>query len=141
MSRTTEIIPNESSPNPQEGYMPGKCNIGKKEIEQRKRGALFSFLLCILFIAGMQWFKVDPIWKLLLFIPAASFGVGFQQWILKFCVGFGMKGVFNFGDIGKTFSVAQKENLKKDRIKARQMIISGILFGAVTALAFYYWPF
>lgn len=127
-------LPNQQ----QEGYIPGVCNIGKKEIERRKQAAIFSFVLCIVCIALIQWFDADRIWKLLLFIPAASLGVSFQQWYFKFCVAFGIKGVFNFGNIGKTFTVEQKEYFRKDRIKAWQMIISGVFFGIATALLYYY---
>jgi len=129
------------SPNQQEeGYIPGTCNIGKKEIERRKRAALFSFTLCVLFIAFMQYYEAGKIWKLLLFIPAASFGVSFQQWYFKFCVAFGIKGVFNFGDIGKSFSIEQKEDFRKDRIKAWQMIIAGVGFGLVAGFLYYLLP-
>ncbi len=131
------------SPSPnqqQEGYIPGVCNIGKKEIERRKRAAIFSFALCIFCIVLIQWLGADRVWKLLLFIPAASLGVSFQQWYFKFCVAFGMKGVFNFGDIGKTFSIEQKEYFRKDRMKAWTMIISGLLFGVIVALVYYYSP-
>jgi len=123
-----------------EEYIPGVCNIGKKEIERRKQAAIFSVALCIVCITLIQWLEADRIWKLLLFIPAASLGVSFQQWYFKFCVAFGIKGVFNFGGIGKTFSVEQKEYFRKDRIKAWQMIISGVLFGIAAALIYYYLP-
>jgi hypothetical protein len=129
------------SPNQQqEEYIPGVCNIGKKEIERRKHAAIFSFALCLLCIALIQWLDADGVWKLLLFIPAASLGVSFQQWYFKFCVAFGIKGVFNFGGIGKTFSVEQKEYFRKDRMKAWTMIISGLLFGVIIALIYYYSP-
>jgi hypothetical protein len=129
------------TPNQQpEEYIPGVCNIGKKEIERRKQAAIFSVALCIVCITLIQWLEADRIWKLLLFIPAASLGVRFQQWYFKFCVAFGIKGVFNFGGIGKTFSVEQKEYFRKDRIKAWQMIISGVLFGIAAALIYYYLP-
>lgn len=124
---------------PSEGeYIPGICNIGKKEIERRKFAAIFSFFLCILCIGLVQLLGLSKEWRLLLFVPAASLGVSFQQWYFKFCVAFGIKGVFNFGNIGKSFTVDQKEYFKKDRIKAWKMIISGVLFGFIVALIFHY---
>jgi len=126
-------LPNQQ----QEGYIPGVCNIGKKEIKRRKQAAIFGFVLCIVCITLIQWLEADRIWKLLLFIPAASLGISFQQWYFKFCVAFGIKGVFNFGNIGKTFTVEQKEYFRKDRIKAWQMIISGVLFGIAAALLYF----
>jgi hypothetical protein len=55
-------------------------------------------------------------------------------------VAFGLKGVFNFGDIGKTYSVEQKEYFQKDRMKARKMIGIGILFGVFLTTLFYILP-
>lgn len=121
-------------------YIPGVCNIGKKEIERRKRAAILSFILCILYIAFIEWLDAEKTWRLLLFIPAASLGVSFQQWYFKFCVAFGLKGVFNFGNIGESFTVEQNEYFKKDRMKAWKMIISGLIFGILAAVAVYYLP-
>jgi len=121
-------------------YIPGACNIGKEEIKMRKNATIFSFILTITVIVLIYMLDANKIWRLTLFIPTASLGVSFQQWYFKFCVAFGIKGVFNFGDIGKTFSINQKENYRKDRIKAWQMIISGIAFGLIFTLIFYFLP-
>lgn len=129
-----------NSANDREEYIPGACNIGKKEIERRKKATIFSFALCVIFIAFMQWYEVEKIWRLLIIIPASSLGVSFQQWYFKFCVAFGIKGVFNFGDIGKTFSIDQKENFRKDRIKAWQMIGTGVGFGLLAGFVYYLLP-
>ena len=121
-------------------YIPGACNIGREEIKRRKMATIFSAILTIAVMVLILTLDANKIWRLLLFIPATSLGVSFQQWYFKFCVAFGIKGVFNFGDIGKTFSIEQKENYRKDRIKAWQMIISGVVFGVVVAQIFYYLP-
>ncbi len=118
--------PFPSQQNEDEGYIPGTCNIGKAELEKRKQAAIFSAVLTIICIALMQYYDVDRIWKLLIFIPATSFAVSFQQWYFKFCVAFGIKGVFNYGNktLGvldfkkKTFDTLtdeQKVSFKKDR--------------------------
>lgn len=121
-------------------YIPGTCNIGPAEIKNRKNFAAYSAILSVVVIILLLIFHVDKIWRLTLFIPAASFGVGFLQWYNKFCVSFGLKGVFNFGDIGKTFSVEEKENYAKDRMKAQKMIIIGIIFGIIISALFYVLP-
>jgi hypothetical protein len=121
----------------QDKYIPGVCNIGTEEIRRRRNGALFFGAITAIEIILLRIFDVSQIWRLTLFIPATSLGIGFQQWYLKFCVGFGLKGVFNFEEIGKTYSIEQKENLKKDRKKVRQMIWVGIGFGLLTAILFY----
>ncbi len=124
----------------EESYIPGVCNIGKKEIERRKYAAIFSFTLCVLCIVLIQWLGAERIWKLLFFIPATSLGVSFQQWYFKFCVAFGIKGIFNFGNIGNSFDVEQKEFFKKDRVKAWSMIFYGVLFGFLLTLVYYLLP-
>lgn len=121
-------------------YIPGACNIGHEEIRRRKKATVFSIVLTITVIVLLFMLDANKTWRLILFIPATSLGVSFQQWYFKFCVAFGIKGVFNFGDIGKTFSIDQKENYRKDRIKAWQMIISGMVFGLILALIFYFMP-
>ena len=131
---------NKNSNDSDNHYIPGACNIGHEEIKRRKKAAIFSIVLTITVIVLIFMLDANKIWRLTLFIPATSLGVSFQQWYFKFCVAFRIKGVFNFGDIGKTFSIDQKENYRKDRIKAWQMIISGIVFGLILALIFYFMP-
>lgn len=131
---------NEKNNGSDNHYVPGTCNIGHEEIKRRKKATIFSIILTITVIALLMMLDANKIWRLTLFIPAASLGVSFQQWYFKFCVAFGIKGVFNFGDIGKTFSIDQKENYRKDRIKAWQMIITGTVFGLILALIFYFMP-
>lgn len=121
-------------------YIPGTCNIGPAEIKKRRNIAVFSAVLAVAVIILLEIIQPDKTWRLLLFIPAALFGVGVQQWYNKFCVAFGIKDIFNFGDIGKTFSVEQKENFQKDRAKAWKMIITGIMFGLLVAIIFYILP-
>lgn len=121
-------------------YIPGTCNIGPKEIQMRKKASIAAGIFCAAAMAFVLLFDVDKYWRLLLFFPASGFAVTFQQWYNKFCVAFGMKGVFNFGEMGKTFSVEQQENFKQDRIRAWKMIVFGVVFGLVTALVFFFLP-
>lgn len=121
-------------------YIPGTCNIGPAEIKARRNFAIYAAILGIALIVLLLIFHVSKIWRLTLFLPAASFFIGFQQWYNHFCVSFGMKGVFNFGNIGETFTVDQQENFKKDRMKAQKMLAIGIFFGLIIAILFYILP-
>ncbi len=129
---------NQNSSLSQEKYISGVCNIGPGERRRRRNGALYSGVLTIVEIIILSIVSVNPLWRLTLFIPAASFGVGFLQWHNKFCVAFGLMGVFNFGEIGTTFSVEQREDLQRDRTKARRMILLGTAFGLICAVCFYF---
>lgn len=121
-------------------YIPGTCNIGPKEIQMRKKASIMAAAFLVAAMAYVLLCHIDKYGRLFLFFPAAGFAVTFQQWYNRFCVAFGMKGVFNFGDMGKTFSVEQQENFKQDRIKAWKMIVFGIVFGLVIALVFFLLP-
>ncbi len=126
--------------NTESEYIPGTCNIGPAEIKARRNVAIISTILSIVIIILLVVLHANKLWRLTLFIPATSVAVSFQQVYFHFCVNFGLRGVFNFGDIGKTFTVDQQENFKKDRMKAQKMIATGIFFGLVLALLFYILP-
>jgi ABC-type sugar transport system permease subunit len=119
-------------------YIPGVCNIGPSEIKKRRNGIFPPLGLMIIAIVLMQAFHVDKLWRFIIILPAIPFAVGFLQWYYKFCVGFGLKGIFNFGDLGKTFTVEQQEYYKKDRLKAWTMIITAIFFSVAMAVTYYF---
>jgi hypothetical protein len=121
-------------------YIPGTCNIGPAEIKARRKAAMVAAILSVVLIVLLVALHADKLWRFTLFIPAASVAISFQQVYFHFCVRFGLKGVFNFGNIGKTFSVDQQENFKKDRMKAQKMIAAGIVFGLVISILFYILP-
>jgi hypothetical protein len=52
-------------------------------------------LLALLVAVG-----APPIARLLLVIPVAVSASGYLQAYLKFCAGFGTRGIYNFGDVG-----------------------------------------
>ena len=131
---------NGSLNNTEEGYIPGVCNIGKEEVSKRRNGAVFAGLLCIAIIIILPLVHADRIWRFVLFFPATSLGVGIQQWSNKFCVGFGLKGIFNFKQLGESVPVEQQEMLKADKAKAIQMIVIGLTIGLALTIGFYLIP-
>ena len=118
-------------------YIPGVCNIGKAELNRRKNGVFLSLTLLVINVVILQLLPHDKIWNLTVFLTVSYFAISFQQWYFKFCVKFGLQGVFNFGDMGKTFTVEQQEFYKKDRAKAIKMISSGIIIGIFAAVIYY----
>ncbi|HSY77193.1 MAG TPA: hypothetical protein VK890_10075 [Bacteroidia bacterium] len=121
-------------------YIPGVCNIGKQEIKRRRNGAIFGTILTTIIIAILLLSHTDKLWRFLVFLPLVSVGIGFQQWYYKFCAGFGMKGVFNFKELGESISVEQAEMLKADKAKAINMIATSVIFGLVLTIVFYLIP-
>lgn len=120
-------------------YIPGVCNIGPAEIRARKRSAWFALGMTVVLWAIFVVLHVPAIYRLLLFFPAAGAATGYLQSAMRFCVGFGMMGVFNFGPrVGKMDSVEEAAFRKQDRRKAWQIILYASLFGLAVALAAYF---
>ncbi|VVB97231.1 Uncharacterised protein [uncultured archaeon] len=125
----------------QDQYIPGACNIGKSEIERRKRAGWIGLIAAIILYALFVYYDVTRIWRLIIFIPATAAAIGFLQARMHFCAYFGMVGVFNFGsEVGKTDTVEQAEFRAADRRKAWQIIIYSVFIGAVTVVVVYYLP-
>jgi hypothetical protein len=121
-------------------YIPGTCNIGKEEVKKRKNAMIMAAALFIVIASALLLTHADKVWRFLVFFPLVSFAIGFQQTVFKFCVGFGLKGIFNFKDMGNTVSVEEAEMRKMDKAKAVKMIVSGILVGLVITTLFYFIP-
>ena len=73
-------------------------------------------------------------------VPFTLTVIGIQQVYFKFCYIFGLKGLYVMGAIGKTQKVKEDESLKKDRARARRMIISSILIGVVLTAIYFFLP-
>ena len=118
-------------------YEPGVCNIGPAEIARRRRaghiGLAASLALFVVLVA------IDaPNWtRLLIAIPAVMAASGYIQARLKFCAGFGSRGVFNFGEVGPMERVAGEADRARHRAKARQIggasIAIGLAAGVIAA--------
>ncbi|MEN9679744.1 MAG: hypothetical protein RLZ57_873 [Actinomycetota bacterium] len=103
-------------------YVSGACNIGQQEIKRRYQTAIFGAALYLIFaIVG---------WQNFIFVPALIASIGFVQARKKFCVAFGLMGVFNFGATGITQKVAGKKELSEDRKYAVSVLVQGILLTA-----------
>lgn len=121
-------------------YIPGTCNIGNEQLQKRKRFLLKTVsatLLCILFL---EVFHLDKTWRMLMFIPFSLTIIGSQQVYFKFCYLFGLKGYYGFGEVGKAKAVTDAENIKRDKAKARKMIVSSVIIGAVLTVVYYFLP-
>lgn len=118
-------------------YVPGVCNIGPTEIEKRKQFFIIG-MLGIIVLALLFWFSslsslVYGIGIAILFIAGFGVGVGYFQWTDRFCVAFGLMGVFNFKEkVGVVEKIRDDEALARDRAKVLQM------FGksAITAIVY-----
>lgn len=121
-------------------YIPGTCNIGPAQLGIRRRAALYALTLFFVVTVSIFLFSDSRISRLYIFIPAAIAGVCVLQWAARFCVMFGIRGIFNVGSGSQAVSVEQKAYHRKDLIRAWQLIIGGIIAGALITAGIYYLP-
>ncbi|HTA83615.1 MAG TPA: hypothetical protein VK783_11790 [Bacteroidia bacterium] len=126
--------------NDEDRYIPGTCNIGKEEVAKRRKSMMFAGALVMIIISSMLLFHAGKIWRFFVFFPAVSFAVGVQQVYFKFCVAFGMKGFFNFKDLGESVSIEEAEMRRLDKAKATKMLVISLLSGLVITILFYLMP-
>ncbi len=130
-----------SNYNVEDKYVPGVCNIGKREIKRRKQAGWAGLVITVILLGLLIYFDMTRPWRLVTFIPAMMMAIGFLQARMHFCAYFGMHGVFNFSpDIGKTDTVEQAEFRSMDRRKSWQIIAYSAIIGAVVAIISYYLP-
>lgn len=120
---------------PGAGYRPGACNIGPAEIAMRRRAGHIAFLVTATLFLVLVVLGLPPIFRLVLVLPAAAAASGYLQAWLKFCAGFGSRGVFNFGSLGETRHVADAEARALDRRRARQIGLASLAVGIAVAAA------
>ncbi len=116
-------------------YVPGACNIGVAERRSRRNSGLAGVAVTLAAFAGLLAVHAAPAWHLALFLPAAGAAISLLQSALHFCVGFGMRGLFNFGALGETQDVADAEAVRRDRRRSWQLIGYAGAIGLAVAVA------
>lgn len=115
------------------------CNIGPAEIARRRRAGHVGVIATIGLLAVLLLLDAPPAARLLLTIPAAVAASGYLQAWLRFCAGFGSRGIMNFGALGDSETVADPEARARDRRRARQIglasLVVGVVVGVVAAIA------
>lgn len=87
-------------------------------------------LLAVLVTIG-----APPLVRLLIALPAAAAASGYLQAWLKFCAGFGSRGVFNFGQLGQTEHVVDAAARGRDRARAYQIGLASLAIGVAVGVA------
>ncbi|MET1232150.1 MAG: hypothetical protein ABWY52_04795 [Candidatus Limnocylindrales bacterium] len=119
-------------------YQPGACNIGPAEIARRRRSVLVSGVTALALYLGLIAIAAPDIVRLLVALPAASAAISWLQVRERFCVAFGIAGVFNFGPVGELESIQSAAARRADRRKVASMVargsVVGLLIGIVAVL-------
>ena len=115
-------------------YVPGACNIGPAEIARRRRSGIAGSVATVVLVAALIAIHAPTPLRLVAFLPAAVAAAGFLQAWLKFCAGFGWLGVFNFGELGPTETVASADARRRDRSMAIRIGLASALIGGIVAV-------
>ncbi len=131
-SQATPTAPGASTSG--EGYQPGTCNIGPAEIARRGRAGHVGLGAAIVLFAGLVAIGAPPLSRLLVALPAAAAASGYLQARLRFCAGFGSRGIYNFGELGQTLQVEDTEARGRDRARATQIGLASVAIGVAVGL-------
>ena len=115
-------------------YRPGQCNIGPAEIARRRRAGHTGVLMTLLALIALLVVDAPPAARLLVALPAAIAASGYLQAWLRFCAGFGARGVLNFGDVGRTEEVPDAARAL-DRAQARRIMLASLGVGVAVGVA------
>jgi uncharacterized membrane protein len=96
-------------------YRAGACNIGPAEIARRRRSGHVALVATVALFALLVVLNVPPLVRFIVALPAAVAAACYMEAFLKFCIGFGWLGVFNFGSRGSTQRVADDAARSADR--------------------------
>jgi len=119
-------------------YQAGVCNIGPAEIARRRRAGHIGLVAAIALFAILVAIGAPPVARLLVAIPAIMSASGYLQAYLKFCAGFGSRGILNFGEVGTTTQVQDAAARALDKARANRIglasVAIGVLVGIVAAI-------
>ncbi len=133
-------IPGNSNQSGNNDYIPGKCNLGTEEIEMRSRKAKIGLMLTLLSIIAIQIFHPSLNYRLLIFIPLFYSILCYYQAQQKFCVAFGIIGIYNFETLGKSKRVTQNEFKNQDIKNSWLIILKTFLLSFIIVAIYYFLP-
>jgi hypothetical protein len=116
----------------QANHQPGVCNIGPAEIRVRKMTALVGFVLAIALFIILGVIKASHGLYTLEIFPVILLTTGWIQARSRFCIYFGMRGLFNFGGLGKS---ASTESIDDAAFREADRAMALRLLGRSVALA------
>jgi hypothetical protein len=119
-----------------DGYRAGACNIGPAEIARRRRSGVAGLAAAGLLATALLVVDAAPVVRLAVAAPLFFGLLGLAQARLRFCVGFGLAGVRNFGALGAVERVAATEARRADLRRAMGVTLGVAAATAVLALAF-----
>lgn len=119
--------------NPEQGYKPGQCNIGEREISVRKKFLVFfsavmtGFTIsCFLYCESLFcWFA----------LIASSFAmiVLYLEIRYRFCIIFGFFHLHNFKQLGNLEEVNCKDDQQQDKRQVKKIVFQALFISVIYA--------
>jgi hypothetical protein len=107
-------------------YLAGSCNIGPAEIKRRYQAAIVGGIAYLISAIALITRDASTPSRLVAFLPAMAASVGYIQARRKFCLAYGLAGLFSLEKAGATTKVKDPVALKADRAYALKIL--GISF-------------
>lgn len=121
---------------PEGGYRAGACNIGPEEIARRRRSGIAGVAIAIGLGVALVVLGAPPLMRLIVFPFLAGGLVSLEQARRRFCVGFAMAGIRNFGPLGHPEKVDGDADRAADRRAALVMTAYMSAIALVITLVF-----
>jgi hypothetical protein len=120
----------------QDDYRAGACNIGPDEIRKRRAAGVAAAVATVALGAGLLAIGAPAPARLLVALPAAGSAIGFLQARSRFCLGFAIAGVRNFGPVGSVVRVEDRDAHRADLIAAVKLGAESAAIGATVGILF-----
>ena len=110
-------------------YEPGACNIGPAEIARRRRTGIAGVAAALILAAGLFIVGAPPVARIVVALPLLAGAVGLIQARFRFCVGFALAGLRNFGPLGAAERVTDHADHRADLQRAVLVMLAALAIG------------
>ena len=118
-------------------YTPGTCNIGREEIRRRTCIGYAGVAIALVMVGIISILDLPRSARLIIAVPVGISLAGFVQAGKKFCLAYGLRGVFSTHGLRSLSRVTSAENHIADR-KTAVIILCIVVGGALLITAAYY---
>lgn len=115
-------------------YLAGACNIGPAEVRARRAFGIAGFVGAAFLAAVLLVLDVPTAWRWIVALPMIGGFVGIIQAQTRFCANYGLRGLANFGALGRAEQVGDAEARAADRRKALRIFGSSTILGIIATV-------
>ena len=110
-------------------YEPGACNIGPAEVARRRRAGVAGIAAALMLAAGLFIVGAAPVTRIVVALPLSAGAVGLLQARFRFCVGFALAGLRNFGPLGAAERITDRAAHRADLQRAVLVMLAALAIG------------